>query len=45
MRDKQLQLVLPKDLHDTYLQGQKDWLMSLSQFISLVQERQYAHLS
>ncbi len=40
MQDKKLQLVLPKNLHDTYLESQKGWLMSLCEFITLVQERQ-----
>jgi hypothetical protein len=40
MRDKNLQLVLPTSLHDSYLESQKGWLMNLSDFIELVQERQ-----
>lgn len=40
MRDKKLQLVLPKNLHDSYLESQKVWLMNLCEFIALVQERQ-----
>jgi hypothetical protein len=40
MRDKNLQLILPKNLHDSYLESQKGWLMNLCEFIALVQERQ-----
>jgi hypothetical protein len=40
MQDKKLQLVLPKNLHDTYIESQKGWLMNLCEFIALVQERQ-----
>lgn len=40
MRDKNLQLVLPTNLHNSYLESQKGWLMNLCEFISLVQERQ-----
>lgn len=40
MRDKRLQLVVPESLHNTYLPVQQRWLMSLSQFIALVSERQ-----
>lgn len=41
MRAKNLQLVLPQALHDSYLTGQQERLMNLSQFIALVQERQW----
>lgn len=40
MQDKNLQLVLPKNLHASYLESQKGWLMNLSDFIELVKVRQ-----
>lgn len=40
MKAHQLQLVLPQELHDSYLDIQKDWLMNLQAFIAVVQERQ-----
>ena len=40
MQSKQLQLVLPKSLHGTYLPAQKDWLMSISEFVDLTRVRQ-----
>ena len=40
MQSKQLQLVLPKYLHETYLPAQKDWLMSVLEFVDLTRERQ-----
>lgn len=40
MQSKQLQLVIPKTLHDSYLEDQKAWLMSVSDFTSHVLERQ-----
>ena len=40
MRAKQLQLVLPKALHETYRPAQRSWLMSVADFISLVRARQ-----
>lgn len=40
MRDKKLQLVLPKSLHDTYNDKQRAWLFDLRTFIGLVSERQ-----
>lgn len=40
MRHHNLQLVLPQELHASYQTGQQDWLMNLSQFITLVQARQ-----
>ncbi len=39
MRAEQLQLVLPKGLHDTYKTGQAEWLMSTADFVQLVRER------
>ncbi|WP_151671813.1 type II restriction endonuclease [Nitrincola schmidtii] len=40
MQSKQLQLVIPKALHDSYLEEQKAWLLSVSDFSSYVLERQ-----
>lgn len=40
MQSKLLQLVIPKSLHDTYLPTQKEWLMSISDFIELTRRRQ-----
>jgi hypothetical protein len=43
MKDSSLQLVLPSDLQNTYSQAQRSWLMSLGEFIELVQNRQQNH--
>lgn len=40
MRAKSLQLVLPKPLHETYSEGQRAWLVCVSDFMSLVREKQ-----
>lgn len=40
MNSKELQLVLPKSLHETYLPEQQAWLMSLSEFTSHVLSKQ-----
>lgn len=40
MSTKNLQLVLPQELHQTFLPAQQTQLMTLSQFITLVRERQ-----
>ncbi len=40
MRSRDLQLVLPKALHQTYLPDQQDWLMSVSEFTRHVLEKQ-----
>jgi hypothetical protein len=40
MRTKRLQLVLPRRLHDTYRVSQREWLMSLDDFLNLVKQRQ-----
>jgi EcoRII C terminal len=40
MQTKSLQLVLPHRLHDSYTEPQRKWLMDVSSFIALVQERQ-----
>ncbi len=39
MQSKDLQFVLPKELHQTYLPDQQDWLMSISEFIHHVLEK------
>jgi len=40
MRAKNLQLVLPEELHNSYSNEQQMWLLSVSQFMELVLERQ-----
>jgi hypothetical protein len=40
MKNRNLQLVVPKALHATYKESQKTWLMDVSQFIKLVKDRQ-----
>ena len=40
MQANNLQLVLPKALHATYRNGQREWLMDLDSFIGLVRSRQ-----
>ncbi len=40
MQEKNLQLVLPADIHKTYLEDQQEWLMNLNEFIMLVKENQ-----
>lgn len=40
MQARQLQLVLPRSLHDTYSPVQQSWLMDLNAFVALVRERQ-----
>ena len=40
MRAKNLQLVVPRRLHESYTETQRTWLMDVSLFITLVQERQ-----
>jgi hypothetical protein len=39
MRGAQLQLVLPAPLHETYRASQRGWLMDLTVFLAMVQER------
>jgi hypothetical protein len=39
MKDSDLQLVIPKSIHETYSAGQQKWLMTLSEFIKMVQSR------
>lgn len=40
MQTKSLQLVLPHRLHESYTEVQRAWIMDVSSFIELVQERQ-----
>lgn len=40
MQAKDLQLVLPRSLHDTYSDTQRNWLMDVSAFAAMVRERQ-----
>lgn len=40
MRARQLQLVLPHSLHDTYSTAQQAWLMDVSGFVKMLRERQ-----
>lgn len=40
MRAKQLQLILPAQLHLTYRDRQRSWLMSVKQFVKIVKARQ-----
>lgn len=40
MMNQHLQLVLPKSIHETYNIKQKDWLMTLTDFIYLIDDRQ-----
>jgi len=40
MQAKNLQLVLPRELHGTYTPTQKTWLMDISSFVALVLDRQ-----
>ncbi len=40
MRGHNLQLVLPKEIHSTYMPDQQGWLLSLAEFMHLVKERQ-----
>jgi hypothetical protein len=40
MQQRCLQLVLPKRLHETYSEGQRGWLMPVSDMVSLLMDRQ-----
>jgi hypothetical protein len=40
MRAKLLQLVLPASLHTTYREAQRNWLMTVEDFVKLVQARE-----
>jgi hypothetical protein len=39
MQAKNLQLVLPQRLHESYSDSQRAWLMNVSSFVTLVSER------
>lgn len=43
MRDKNLQLVVPKSIHKTYTDEQQSWLMDVDTFVQLVMEKQYSY--
>lgn len=40
MKQKNLRLVLPKDIHETYRDNQKKWLLSIEDFIDIIKEKQ-----
>ncbi len=40
MKAAQLQLVVPAKLHETYREGQRQWIMTFNQFIDIVRFRQ-----
>lgn len=40
MQTRGLQLILPRSLHATYTNEQREWLMDISEFISLTETRQ-----
>jgi len=40
MASRNLRLVVPKKLHETYTQTQRNWLMNVTDFANLVRERQ-----
>lgn len=40
MKDRNLQLVLPKSIHSTYTKRQQSWVMDIKTFIIIVNERQ-----
>lgn len=40
MRERNLQLVLPKSLHSTYTDAQRSWLIDVVTFIDVVKDRQ-----
>jgi hypothetical protein len=40
MQESILQLVIPESIHKTYTDQQRDWLMNVQEFVSLVRERQ-----
>lgn len=37
MQTENLQLVLPSELHETYLSEQQDWLLTMDDFLNLVE--------
>jgi len=42
MKSNKLQLVIPSELHSTYLQNQREWLIDLASFLDIVKNRQTA---
>ena len=40
MQDKNLQLIVPQQIFGSYTEQQQQWLMNLSEFIQLIQERE-----
>ena len=40
MRNRKLQLVVPKGIHQSYKEAQQKWLIDVSSFISMIEERQ-----
>jgi hypothetical protein len=40
MKKRNLQLVIPRAIHSTYKESQRVWLMDVSQFIKMVEDRQ-----
>lgn len=42
MQAKKLQLVIPSSLHCTYTTEQASWLMSITEFINIVKEKQFS---
>jgi hypothetical protein len=40
MKQRNLQLVLPRKLHESYTSIQQSWLLTVSEFLKVVQERQ-----
>lgn len=39
MKSNDLQLVIPKGLHQRYQNEQKNWLMSFADFIKIIKEK------
>jgi hypothetical protein len=40
MKAKQLQLILPSSIHETYREKQRQWPMNVNDFLELVEARQ-----
>ena len=40
MKSKELQLVVPKKIHDSYTKNQQKWLLDLETFIKIVTTKQ-----
>jgi hypothetical protein len=40
MKAKKLQLILPRSIHATYRENQRRWLMTVGQFLELIESRQ-----